>query len=55
MEKEGMVRGPKNPKKLGQVFGGSYLYAMLVQWGVITNLTNLNPNPNPNPNPHDTP
>ena len=52
MEKEGMVRGPKNPKKLGQVFGGSYLYAMLVQWGVITNLPN---HTNPNPDPPDTP
>ena len=32
MEKEGIVRGPK---KLGQVFGGSYLYAMFLSWGVI--------------------
>ena len=32
MEKEGIVRGPKSA---GQIFGASYLYAMLVQWGVI--------------------
>ena len=25
----------KGPKKLGQVFGGSYLYAMFIKWGVI--------------------
>ena len=25
----------KGPKKLGQVFGGSYLYAMFIRWGVI--------------------
>ena len=25
----------KGPKKLGQVFGGSYLYAMFLSWGVI--------------------
>ena len=49
MEKEGMVRGPK---KLGQVFGGSYLYAMFLSWGVITNLPN---HTNPNPDPPDTP
>ena len=26
----------KGPKKLGQIFGGSYLYAMFIAWGVIT-------------------
>ena len=26
----------KGPKKLGQVFGGSYLYAMFLSWGVIS-------------------
>ena len=32
MEQEGRVRGPK---KMGQIFGGSYLYAMFVTWGLI--------------------
>jgi len=26
----------KGPKKLGQIFGGSYLYAMFIAWGVIS-------------------
>ena len=33
MRKMGYVSGPK---KLGQIFGGSYLYAMFLEWGVIT-------------------
>ena len=26
----------KGPKSAGQIFGGSYLYAMFIAWGVIT-------------------
>ncbi|MBO6148242.1 MAG: hypothetical protein J6O55_02755, partial [Lachnospiraceae bacterium] len=33
MSECGFVKGPK---KLGQIFGGSYLYAMFIRWGVIT-------------------
>ncbi|MBO5550682.1 MAG: hypothetical protein J5966_01880, partial [Lachnospiraceae bacterium] len=28
----------KGPKAAGQIFGGSYLYAMFLEWGVIRNV-----------------
>ena len=36
MSERGYVKGPK---KLGQIFGGSYLYAMFIKWGVISDGT----------------